>query len=102
MSPFVQHGETALIIACKMGNWKVVGDLLKQNADPNIASNVCIINNYKDFVPSGLFFFLMGIQNGDTPLLLATERQRTEIVEMLLKAGAKPNEVKSNYFLPCL
>ena len=35
-----QYGETVLIVACKMKNLQLVRDLLKQNADPNIANNV--------------------------------------------------------------
>ena len=34
-------------------------------------------------------------QDGDTPLQLATVRQETEMVEALLEAGAKPNEVQN-------
>ena len=44
LPPFIflptQYGETVLITACKMKNLKLVRDLLKQNADPNIANNV--------------------------------------------------------------
>ena len=37
-----QHGETALIVACKAKNLKVGQTLLELKADPNIANNVCL------------------------------------------------------------
>ena len=45
---FVQYGETALIIACKTDNLKVVKALLLQKADPNIANNVCVSTSSQD------------------------------------------------------
>ena len=34
------------------------------------------------------------LQEGDSPLFSATNQRKVRIVEALLKAGAKPNEVK--------
>ena len=62
--------ETPLICACKINNIKekIVSLLLEYGADPN----------HKEY-------------NGFTPLLLAVTRSNTNIVKMLLDAGANPN-----------
>jgi ankyrin repeat protein len=62
-------GDTALILAAKLGHEDVVAFLLDHGADPKLAN-----------------------PQGDTPLSVAAERGQDKIVAMLLAKGVDPNE----------
>lgn len=75
---------TSLMVAVYNGSSEVVDVLLKNRADVNIAELVHKFSN-----ACGLISFYY-IQDNDTALILACQRNELGIVSSLLKFGAKP------------
>ena len=111
---FVQDGYTAFFCAALRSHFGIVQLLLQQNADINICDKVL-----KYFTPRGVhinvcqfwrpcmltYTFtqfevcicvpISTIQNGFSPLYVASQVGRIEVVESMLKSGADPNQIIS-------
>ena len=92
-------GDTALIIACRLGNAQGVSILLSWGADYNVqnargysALHAAIESYHIDCIKLLLsqWYIRVNLQNcsGDTPLILACRNYITEAVELLLELGA--------------
>ena len=95
----VEVGDTALIIACRLGNSEGVRMLLLSFADCNIqnarglsALHAAVEFNHIDCIRLLLarFYIRVNVQtcSSDTPLLLACRVNNTVAVELLLERGA--------------
>ena len=106
MSVITQDGDSALMKAVREGRTKVVPLLLKAGANTDLQHKVCqFIHESTGMVykacptnprPSTYLMTYIHIifvvshftQDGDTPLMMATRWGRTEVVSLLLEAGA--------------
>jgi len=91
---------TLLISAAFLGNADALGDLLKRNAEVNAKNGDgrtalydCILGQGTKAMAAMLLDhkadFTIADNSGETPLKLATERKRQDIVELLQQRGAK-------------
>ena len=98
-----KDGNTALLIAAKLGYDKVVGFLIESNADINVQDNLgwtslmrAVIANQPKVVSlllqhSGCRVESSGHSTRETALLLATSHGLLSIVKMLINHGANVN-----------
>ena len=94
-----ETGESALYIACRQHhaskNIKIITDLLKAGADPNIKTMngwsplmISSIKNYADIVDTLLYYGAdpnLSSPTNQTPLMLASEKGCKEVVQVLLQ-----------------
>lgn len=77
-----QRGEVPIFVAASLGNAPVVEKLLRVGVDPNTLENEKLTVSMTNSLPS------MG---RNTPLLAAAQAGHTEVVRVLIKAGASVN-----------
>ncbi|OQW46160.1 MAG: hypothetical protein A4S16_11605 [Proteobacteria bacterium SG_bin6] len=95
-------GETALHIVAKRGDALWTRFLLQKGADPNTRDGrgntpmmVAITVGASDLVPiliAGKANVNLANQSGETPLIRAVQRRDVQLVGVLLKAGANPDQ----------
>ncbi|MBX9880635.1 MAG: ankyrin repeat domain-containing protein [Sphingomonas sp.] len=95
-------GETALHIVAKRGDALWTRFLLQKGADPNARDGrgntpmlVAITVGASDLVPiliAGKANVNLANQSGETPLIRAVQRRDVQLVGVLLKAGANPDQ----------
>ena len=85
------NGWTALMGPAQEGYLKIAKALLDAGANPNAA----IDNGIPALLANALFADKKS-PNGQTPLMFAAGRGHSEVVKMLLAAGANPNAAKDN------
>lgn len=95
-------GETALHIAVKRGDSLYMRFFLEKEADPNARDAkgntpliLAVVGGYDNLIP----FLIdakananLGNSSGETPLILAVQRRDAEMIRILLKAGADPDQ----------
>ena len=86
------QGCTGLMIASSCECVEAVELLINAGADPNIQTHSSTSINDTSSDP----FILPLITNGVTALMIASERNNTEIVKLLLQGGANPNTRAQN------
>ena len=79
-------GETALYVASLCGHVEIVKLLIQRKAEVNICKEVCISKDSSRFIKASLLCVLL--QNGCSPVCGASEKGHTEVVDLLVSAGA--------------
>ena len=79
-----QNGRTSLVIASLKGHVAVVRLLLEKGAGFNICNKVS--HKYRNEV--SINFIVRCTQNGFSPVYVASEEGHTNVVELLVQAGA--------------
>lgn len=92
LSSTAQDGFSPLYAACFAGHTAVVDTLLKGGAQPNLATMVLDIPAFLHASDrASVHHFHSLSQDGASPLLAASNKGHTEIVDILLKKGANLN-----------
>jgi ankyrin repeat protein len=108
-----EYGESPLSLACANGNPLIVGKLLKAGADPNVSrwngeSPLMIAARFGNpevlrlLIEHGAAVDAVESRKGQDALIWAAAEGHADAVEVLLKAGAKPNTISKGGFSPLI
>ncbi len=90
-----EDGQTLLVMAAERRKWEVAKQLIESQADVNAKSISFFSADYSPIC--SLYMFAGGDQ---TPLVLAAENRRWDVVEQLIEYKADVSVKSMNIFLP--
>lgn len=98
-------GNTALLAGIEERQWELTAYLLREGADPNLASRSgetpLIAASRAGFADAVEWLISVGAKvdeanrRGETPLIIAVQRRQVPIVRLLLNSGANPDKADS-------